>query len=412
MKKRYPLLLLLAAALVVGGFGLATARPRSLHWKADSRIVFHAPEFDLVHTGELERASISTLSRENLFAGEGRFIYRDEGSAEVSGPERSLFNAPSGSLGKRLREAFASSPLVRHFRKVPPPFDAVILRSGSILVLYDRMYRSTDGGQSFAVVDSLPASAAHPDMYGLSEATPRDDVYYGELTFQPGPHPVRVYKGTNDGQAWSVVYTFPAGVTGHVHNIVYDRFSDRLWLCTGDDAKESKLFYTDDDFRSVHVLGEGDAGWRIVGLIVTKDSLFWGSDGEPAGSNIYRYDFASGKRRVVQAVGNPVWFATQLSDGTMVVASSYEPFIPYSAEQSPPREAALWISRDGNRWRKSVTFSYRPDVHVGLNAVLGLSQANAQRPALYVSPFGPIEKSLTVQRYEVRWRTGETSTPP
>ena len=195
-----------------------------------------------------------------------------------------------------------------------------------------------------------------------------------------------------------------------MHGIVYDPFRDRLWIGTGDTAQESKLFYTDDDFATVNVLGQGDQGWRIVGLIVTKDALFWGSDGEPDRANIYRYDFATRERRRIQHVGNQVWFATQLADGTMVVASCYEPFIPYTAENSPPKEAALWISRDGGAWFKSVTFPYRPEIKVGMNAVLGLSHANTHCAELYVSPFGPIDKSLTVQRYEVHWHAGSAPT--
>jgi hypothetical protein len=75
----------------------------------------------------------------------------------------------------------------------------------------------------------------------------------------------------------------------------------------------------------------------------------------------------------------------------------------------------LWLSRDGAVWHKALAFPYRPDVHVGLNAVLGLSHANVHRGELYVSPHGPVDKTLTVQRYEVRWKppgpAGAPTTP-
>jgi hypothetical protein len=402
MKKRY--VVAGAAALLLTGLAIANWMPRTLAWHQSSQVVFQHPEFDLVKTGELEDATLATLSPTTQFVGEARFMYRGEKEAGSFGPQTKLFRPAATSVVGRLRELVATSRIVRHFRKVSPATSAVLLRSGTLLVMYDRTYRSTDGGRTFETVESLPLNSPQPDMWGFSEPTPRDEIYFGELTFQAQPHVVRVYKGTNDGRSWELKHTFPPGVTGHIHSIVFDRYRDRLWLCTGDTAEQSKLFYTDDDFATVHTLGEGDQGWRIMGLIPTKDALFWGSDGEPEGSNIYRYDFSSGQRTRLQHVGNPVWFGTQLADGTLALTSSYEPFIPYTAEKSPPKETALWLSRDGTAWFKTVTFPYRPDIRVGLNAVLGLSRANVHRGELYLSPFGPVDRSLTVQRYEVRWK--------
>lgn len=395
-----------AALSALAALAWASAIPREPAWREEAKVVASHPDFELVRTGEIEDANLSALSKDRIVIAEERLVYSALLDSPRFGPEHPLFIAPSGSIVARLRELVGRSRLVRRVRKVVGTTHAVILRTGTIIAFYGHYYRSSDGGETFEQITALPSEGAlDVDKYAFSEPTPRNEIYFGELVFSDQPHPVRVYKGSDDGRTWELKHTFAPGETNHIHNIVYDAFRDRIWICTGDEAAESKLFYTDDDFRSVHLLGGGDQGWRITGLIVTKDALFWGCGGEPDGTHIYRYDFATQERRRIQDVENPIWYATQLADGTMALAGAYEPSIEYTKQKSPPKEAVLWISRDGSAWHKALGFAYRPEAqHLGLNGILGLSQANAHHSALYVSPLGPLEKSFTVQRYEVRWR--------
>jgi hypothetical protein len=385
------------ALVLTGGLGALPRRPR---WVRDNTVVTHHQAFDVIRTGHVDDTSLTGLTPDRIFLGEGRFFYSGKVDDEAFSNQVSLFGATMGWV----KSLMASSRLYRMVHKTNGSFNSATLRSGTILVQYDRIYRSTDGGRSFEPVFSFPDATAAPHPYGMSNATARDDVYYGELTFAKAPHDVRVWKGTDDGRTWQVQYAFRDGQLGHIHSIVYDPFRDRLWVGTGDGDSESRLVYTDDDFLTVHALGAGDQSWRISGMIVTERYLYWGTDDTEHGSDLYRYDFATQRREHIRKLGNPVWYGAQLSDGTLVFSASYEPSARFTREQAPPPQAAVWISRNGTDWYEAVSFPRRSIAGVGVNSTIGLSVTNQAQPSLYLSPYGPIEANFTVQRYEIRWR--------
>jgi hypothetical protein len=398
-RRRWRILALALALVLALAAGALDMRPRRPEWVPDNTVVTHHRVFDLVRTGHIEDISLTGLTPDRILLGEGRFFYSGKTNDRVLSDQISLFGSGMG----RLRSAVASSRLYRLIHKTNGSFNSATLSSGTILVQYDRIYRSTDGGRSFDPVFAFPDAAAAPHPYGMSNATSKDEIYYGDLTFEKAPHSVRVWKGSDDGRKWQVQYTFAAGQLGHIHSIVYDRFRDRLWIGSGDGDSESRLLYTDDDFRTVRALGAGDQSWRISGMIVTEQYLYWGTDDTEHGSDLYRYELATGKREHIRKLGNPVWYGAQLTDGTLVFSASYEPSARFTKEQAPPPQAGVWISRNGTDWYQALSLPRRSIAGVGLNSTIGLSVTNQSQPSLYLSPYGPIEANFTVQRYEVRW---------
>jgi len=232
----------------------------------------------------------------------------------------------------------------------------VVLNSGTILIFYDRIYRSADGGHTISPVSNTGDSFI-PEGFPASQAIavgPRDTVYYGEYTTTPRPHVVRIVRGTDDGRTWDIVYTFREGEIFHVHSLTYDKFRDRYWIAAGDKGQEARLMYTEDGFRTIHTEGCCLPKWRLVDLIVTKDALFWGSDSDSRSTRpgIFRYDLKQKDIERVATLDNPSYYAARLSNGTLAVTTTFEPRTGYSVARHAPATTSLWLSRDGRTWAR------------------------------------------------------------
>jgi hypothetical protein len=64
-----------------------------------------------------------------------------------------------------------------------------------------------------------------------------------------------------------------------VHNIVYDKWEDCLWVLTGDNGPECRILKASCDFHTVDVVISGNQQARAVAFALsTRDALFFSSD--------------------------------------------------------------------------------------------------------------------------------------
>jgi hypothetical protein len=293
-----------------------------------------------------------------LFGIEDHFLYVSEDGGRLFRQLGVLPKADADWFDK-IKNHIARSKLARIFRKNHGPTNVVVLSSGTILVFYDHIYRSSDGGLTFEPVFSFRGDVGAPFSYGEGIAVgPDDTVYFGEYVTTPRPHHVRVFKGSHDGTEWTMIYTFPSGDIFHVHSIQYDSYRSRYWITTGDSDAESNILYTDDDFQSIHRLGGGSQDWRVVSLMITKEHLYWGSDNDREPAGIFRWSFVKRDVSKIIEIGKPSYFSTILRDGTLVLSTTYEPQSPYTVKYRPDATTDLWGSRDGSNWIKLLSFPY------------------------------------------------------
>jgi hypothetical protein len=145
--------------------------------------------------------------------------------------------------------------------------------------------------------------------------------------------------------------------------------------------------YTDDHFVSVKVAGCCSQKWRLVDMVVTPEALYWGSDDDQQSPGIYRYDVRSGALERQSDLDNPSYHAALLSNGTMVVSTTYEPGSLYTKSAQPPAATSLWASRDGRRWKKILTRSAdAEEVSLGLRGQLQIPHGDPL-PAIFVTPW-------------------------
>ena len=121
-------------------------------------------------------------------------------------------------------------------------------------------------------------------------SVPSGAAFWGEYFDNPAREEVHIYVSTDDGTTWSVAYTFPRHTIRHVHNIVYDRWGDCLWVLTGDYGEECGILRASCDFRQVEVVLRGNQQARAVALVPTEEGLYFSSDTPLETNYIYRLD--------------------------------------------------------------------------------------------------------------------------
>ena len=120
--------------------------------------------------------------------------------------------------------------------------------------------------------------------------TPDDHVYWGEYFDNAARNEVHVYVSTDYGATWHVAYTFPKRTIRHVHNIIYDRWANCLWVLTGDRGNECRIIRASCDFRNTEVVIAGDQQARSAALVPDPDGVYFSTDTPLQKNHIYLLD--------------------------------------------------------------------------------------------------------------------------
>jgi hypothetical protein len=180
-------------------------------------------------------------------------------------------------------------------------------------------------------------------------AVPGGNLYWGEYFDNRERAEVHIYGSSDRGQTWQIAYTFPAGAIRHVHNIIYDRWGDCLWILTGDEGSECKVLRASCDLRSVEIVLSGNQQARAVAVIPMEDALYLSTDTPLENNHVMRLARSRVDRagHVEQAgelasssifgcrVGRALFFSTMVE--------------PSSVNRS--REVQIVGSREGTDWQ-------------------------------------------------------------
>ncbi|WP_153306820.1 hypothetical protein [Desulfonatronum thioautotrophicum] len=294
----------------------------------------------------------------SLYASEDHFVYGSNDSGDTWQTVCRL-EPPDRSLKSKIKDTVLRTSLVRSLRRNIGISHVVVVKSGTVIALYDAIYRYTGSGGLAKRVFDLKGIKG-PLSGGLVVDERSDRIYFGEYN-NDRPYAVRIIRGMNDGKDWEVCYQFPEGAIKHVHSIVPDPYRKRLWICTGDSDQESGLYYTDDDFKSVHLFNGGSQVWRMISLFPLEDCLVWGSDAgqdSPSYADNYIYKYRFGDKAPVKLayIQKPAYYSMRLANGLFALGTTYE-----AASRDGMQESAdLWISKDGLEWKKKFSFPFKP----------------------------------------------------
>jgi hypothetical protein len=290
----------------------------------------------LQQIGVFSRMRALCWSGDTLYASRGYKVFRGRarrGQFEFEAVAE-LRPAWWKSLSSRAR---LSSRLVRdgfHALTVLPSGDLVGVVAGAIVLL-----QAGDG--EFRVTHKVTRGTRPLHI----AATPAGHCFWGEYFDNPDRRQVHIYGSCDRGESWQIAHTFAPGEIRHVHNIVYDRFENCLWILTGDEGRECRILRATCDLRQIDVVLCGTQQARAVALVPTPDALYFSSDTPSESNYVYCLDRRGNLAQVGAltsssiygcAVGNALFFSTM-------------------AEPSPVnsyREVHLFGGYDGGEFRR------------------------------------------------------------
>jgi hypothetical protein len=175
-------------------------------------------------------------------------------------------------------------------------------------------------------------------------AVPSGNIYWGEYFDNRERAEAHIYSSADRGCTWQVAYTFPAGSIRHVHNIVYDRWDNCLWILTGDEGPECQVLRASCDLRSVEVVLAGNQQARAVAAIPTQYGLYLATDTPFEKNHVYRLDRA-GKVEQVGDLASSSIYGCRVGEA-MFFSTMVEP-----SAVNTGREVQIAGSHDGTNWQ-------------------------------------------------------------
>lgn len=199
-------------------------------------------------------------------------------------------------------------------------------------------------------------------------------IYFGEYFSNPRRETVRVF-GSPDGLRWEVVHSFRPGTARHVHAVVHDEHRDGLWVLTGDDDRESGLWFTGDGFDTLEPVVRGTQHVRAVSVIPTEEGLIVPTDSPRIENAIQLLELPEARLIPLCRLPGSAFHALE-SAGLYLVSTVAEPS-PVNHETG----ATLFASLDGQDWRQIDRLS--PDV---LYRILPFARKVLRYPELGLAP--------------------------
>jgi len=174
-------------------------------------------------------------------------------------------------------------------------------------------------------------------------ATPDGRVFWGEYFNNSRRDEVHIYSSNDGGFSWQIAYTFPSSSIRHVHNIVYDRWENCLWIFTGDHGRECRIIRAALDFSLVDEVIFGNQQAMAVAAIVTREGLYFASDTPLEKNYIYFLDRGDRVHRVAAIPSSSIYAAKNRSG--MFFSTMVEP-----SDVNRTRAVTLVGSAGGNCW--------------------------------------------------------------
>ncbi len=112
------------------------------------------------------------------------------------------------------------------------------------------------------------------------------NVYFGEYFHNPERENVHIYMSKNQGLSWEIAFTFPEKSIRHIHGIHFDKYTNSIWITTGDLEGECIIGNTMDKFETLDFVFRGGQEYRACNLLFYQDKILYGTDSETAGNQI------------------------------------------------------------------------------------------------------------------------------
>ena len=178
-------------------------------------------------------------------------------------------------------------------------------------------------------------------------AGPGDTVVWGEYGCPDEPRAVRLFASRDAGQSFQAVSALAAGEVLHVHNVLWDAAEGHYWVLAGDHGPAAGIGRLSADFARFEWFVRGEQRFRAVHAFDFGDRLVYATDTELEPNGLIVLDKRSGRAARLREFEGSCIYACRFG-GLCALTTTVE---PSSVNRS--RFASLWVSRDGERWRRA-----------------------------------------------------------
>ena len=122
--------------------------PRKILFGVSSDTIFENDKLRVDQIGSISRLAVSYNNNGDVYATEDHYLYKNSQN-QYQFEELGNFDKINPDIAERAKDFIARLRITRDLRKYIGANDIVVLRSNTILIFYDKIYRSVDQGRSF-----------------------------------------------------------------------------------------------------------------------------------------------------------------------------------------------------------------------------------------------------------------------
>ena len=175
---------------------------------------------------------------------------------------------------------------------------------------------------------------------------PSGNIYFGEYFQNMEKEVVNIYCSSDNGRSWHIIYTFPEGNINHIHGLFFDKYTNRIWVATGDRENECIIGYTEDEFKTFVEVFRGGQEYRTCQLFFYKDFIVFGTDTQYEQNVIKKFERKTLEITALQKVQGSVIKGGQVGD-VAFISTTVEP-----SKVNTDKYAHLWVTKDGIHWEE------------------------------------------------------------
>jgi len=220
-----------------------------------------------------------------------------------------------------------------------------------IIIIYQGVVYSSINGEKPAKIFKL--EHGRNVLHNSLAKTPEGCLIFGEYYGNNNQDPVNIYRINLSNFDWDIPYTFKSGEIRHVHSCLWDKYSQKIWIFTGDFQDECRVYETGTSFEDFEIIGAGSQQWRAVSAFFTTDFVYWIMDSPLETSCLIKFNRKTKTVESLQDFPGPVYYSIEFEDGGYMVATTHEPG-PSVTDNS----AHIFFSNDLENWEELVSFEH------------------------------------------------------
>ena len=217
------------------------------------------------------------------------------------------------------------------------------LSDGTQLVIAKKgIFRKEANADSFIKTFAIPRGSRPLNLC----ITPSGKIYFGEYFANVEKKAVCVYCSKDNGHTWKIAYSIAEGSINHIHGLFWDKFKNRLWMCTGDRDDECIIGYTEDEFNTFVEVFRGRQEYRTCHLFFYDQFILFATDSQYIENEIKYFDREKLCINILQKIQGTAIKGGQCGDISFI-STTVEP-----SKVNKDTFSHLWLTKDGLHWKE------------------------------------------------------------